>query len=155
MWPAGKLFLLADVGAGDELDALRGQQVDSPLDDALVELHVRNAVHQQPADAVGPLVDGHRVADLVELGGGGQTGGAAADDGDPLAGPGAGGWAVTQPSAKPRSMIAFSMFLIVTGGSVMPSTQAPSHGAGQARPVNSGKLLVLCSRSSASRQRPW
>ncbi len=51
-------------------------------------------------------------------------------------------------------MIAFSMFLIVTGGSVMPSTHAPSHGAGQTRPVNSGKLFVLCSRSSASRQRP-
>ena len=32
--------------------------------------------------------------------------------------------------------------LIVTGGLVMPSTQAPSQGAGQTRPVNSGKLLV-------------
>ena len=42
----------------------------------------------------------------------------------------------------------------VTGGSVMPNTQAPSHGAGQVRPVNSGKLFVLCNRSSASRQRP-
>ena len=66
-----------------------------------------------------------------------------------------GGCGVIQPSAKPRSMIAFSMFLIVTGGSVMPSTQAPSHGAGQVRPVNSGKLFVLWSRSSASFQRPW
>jgi hypothetical protein len=52
-------------------------------------------------------------------------------------------------------MMAFSMFLIVTAGWMMPSTQAPSHGAGQTRPVNSGKLLVSCSRSSASRQRPW
>ena len=43
-------------------------------------------------------------------------------------------------------MIAHSMFLIVTGGSLMPSTQEPSHGAGQTRPVNSGKLFVLCSR---------
>ena len=56
--------------------------------------------------------------------------------------------------AKPRSIIAFSIFLIVTGGSVIPKTQAPSQGAGQVRPVNSGKLFVLCSRSSASRQRP-
>ena len=31
----------------------------------------------------------------------------------------------------------------------MPSTHAPSHGAGQSRPVNSGKLLVACSRSIA------
>ena len=62
-----------------------------------------------------------------------------------------GGFGTTQPSAKPRSMMAISMFLIVTGGSVMPSTQEPSHGAGQTRPVNSGKLLVLCRRSKASR----
>ena len=34
----------------------------------------------------------------------------------------------------------------------MPSTQAASHGAGHSRPVNSGKLLVACSRSIASRQ---
>ena len=65
-----------------------------------------------------------------------------------------GGSGSTQPSSQPRSMIAPSMFLIVTGGSLMPSTQEPSHGAGQTRPVNSGKLLVLCRRSSASRHRP-
>ena len=46
------------------------------------------------------------------------------------------------------------MFLMVTGGFVIPSTHDPSHGAGHTRPVNSGKLLVLCSRSSASRQSP-
>ena len=64
-----------------------------------------------------------------------------------------GGLALTHPSSKPLSAIAHSMFLIVTGGSWMPSTQAPSQGAGQTRPVNSGKLFVLCSRSSASFQR--
>ena len=52
-----------------------------------------------------------------------------------------------QPSSKPLSMMAHSMLLIVTGGSMMPSVQEPSHGAGQTRPVNSGKLLVLCRRS--------
>ena len=36
----------------------------------------------------------------------------------------------------------------------MPSTQAASHGAGQMRPVNSGKLLVECKRRTASSQRP-
>ena len=81
---AGEIFLLADVGAGDELDALGREQIDAALDDALVELHVRDAVHQQAADAVGPLVDGDRVADLVELRGGGEPGGPAADDGDRL-----------------------------------------------------------------------
>ena len=83
---AGEVLLLADVGAGDELDAFGREQIDPPLHDALVELHVRNAVHQQAADAVGPLVDGDGVADLVELGGGGEPGRAAADDRDALAG---------------------------------------------------------------------
>ena len=64
-----------------------------------------------------------------------------------------GAWGMTQPSSHPFSMIEFSMFLIVTGGLVMPSTHDPSHGAGQTRPVNSGKLFVLCRRASASRQR--
>ena len=62
------------------------KQIDAALDDALVELHVRNAVHQQAADAVGPLVDGDGVAGLVELRRGGEAGGAAADDRDALAG---------------------------------------------------------------------
>src|SRR3989442_689742 len=50
-------------------------------------------------------------------------------------------------------MIATSMALIVTGSWLMPSTHEPSHGAGQRRPVNSGKLLVACRRSIAARQR--
>ena len=54
-----------------------------------------------------------------------------------------GGFAVTHPSSNARSMMADSMFLMVTGGLVMPKTQAPSQGAGQTRPVNSGKLFVL------------
>ena len=44
-------------------------------------------------------------------------------------------------------MMATSTFLMVTAGWLMPSTQAVSHGAGHSRPVNSGKLLVACSRS--------
>ena len=53
------------------------------------------------------------------------------------------------------SMMEASIVLMVTGGSLMPSTQEPSQGAGQTRPVNSGKLLVSSSRNSASFQRPW
>ena len=60
-----------------------------------------------------------------------------------------------QPSSNARSTIASSMFLIATGSSLMASTQAGSHGAGQMRPVNSGKSLVACSWSIASRQRCW
>jgi hypothetical protein len=47
-----------------------GQQFHPAFDDPLFELHVGNAVHQQAADAVGPLEDGHRVPRLIELGGG-------------------------------------------------------------------------------------
>ena len=51
-----------------------------------------------------------------------------------------------------RSTIVHSMFLIVTGGSLIPKTHDPSYGAGQTRPVNSGKLLVACKRSIAACQ---
>lgn len=68
----------------------------------------------------------------------------------PVCREGSTGW--TQSSAKARSMMETSTFLIVTGGWLIPSTQLDSQGAGQARPVNSGKLLVACSRSLASCQ---
>ena len=66
-----------------------------------------------------------------------------------------GGRGTTQPSANARSMIASSICLIDTGSSLIASTHAGSHGAGQMRPVHSGKLFVACSWSIASRQRPW
>ena len=75
----------ADVAVGAELDAGLGEQVDAALDDALVELHVRHAVHQQPADPVVPLEHGDAVAGAVELVGGGEAGGPGADDRDGLA----------------------------------------------------------------------
>ena len=64
----------------------------------------------------------------------------------------AGGSGTTPPDAHARSMISTSTCLIVTGSALMPSTHADSHGAGQSRPVNSGKLLVACSRSAAASQ---
>ena len=51
-------------------------------------------------------------------------------------------------------MIACSMLLMPTASSLTLSVQAASHGAGQMRPVNSGKLLVLCSTSIALFQSP-
>ncbi len=47
--------------------------------------------------------------------------------------------------------MAHSIVLMVTGLSSMFSVQDASHGAGQMRPVNSGKLLVECSVVSAAR----
>ena len=46
-------------------------------------------------------------------------------------------------------MIACSIDLMPTGSSLMLSVHAASHGAGQMRPVNSGKLLVESSTANA------
>src|SRR3954468_18156104 len=65
-----------------------------------------------------------------------------------------GGSGLIQPSSHDLSEIACSICLIVTASSLMSSTHAASHGAGQMRPVNSGKLLVASAIAFASRQRP-
>ncbi len=52
-------------------------------------------------------------------------------------------------------MMACSMDLMPTASSLMFRVQAASQGAGQMRPVNSGKLLVLCSTALALFQPPW
>src|SRR5205807_2463099 len=70
---------------GDERHALGSHEVDAALYGAFVELHVGNAVHEQPANAVGTLEDGDRVTGPVELSGTGQARGAGADDGHFLA----------------------------------------------------------------------
>ena len=148
-------IIFADLGVADKFDAFGFHLFDAAQDDLLlVELHVRDAIHEQAAGAVGALENGDEVAGLVQLRGGAKSRRAGADDGDFFAGALFGGSGTTQPSSQPWSMMAHSMFLMVTGGLLMPSTHEPSHGAGQTRPVNSGKLFVLCSRSSASFHRP-
>jgi len=64
-----------------------------------------------------------------------------------------GGSGRIQPSLNACSMTVFSICLMVTGGSLMPSTHDASQGAGQMRPVNSGKLLVACKARIACCQR--
>ena len=49
-------------------------------------------------------------------------------------------------------MMACSMDLMPTASALTFSVHAASHGAGQMRPVNSGKLLVLCRVSMAAFQ---
>ena len=61
----------------------------------------------------------------------------------------------SQPLSQARSTMAHSMVLMVTGLSSMLSVQDASHGAGQMRPVNSGKLLVECRLREASSQLSW
>ena len=59
---------------------------------------------------------------------------------------------LTQPISQPLSMMAHSIDLMVTGVSSMLRVQEASQGAGQTRPVNSGKLLVEWRLVSASSQ---
>ena len=67
----------------------------------------------------------------------------------------AGQLTLIHPISNPLSIMAHSIFLIVTGGALIPKTQAPSQGAGQTRPVNSGKLLVCNRVFRASFQLSW
>ena len=76
----------ADVDAGAEPGAL-GLHLGQPaVEDGLLHLELGDAVAQQAAELVVPLVDGDGVAGAGQLLGGGQAGRAGADDGDGLAG---------------------------------------------------------------------
>ncbi len=50
--------------------------------------------------------------------------------------------------------MASSICLIVTGAALIDSVHEVSQGAGQTRPVTSGRLLVISRRRSASRHSP-
>ena len=74
----------ADVGAGDEADALGLHLGEPAVEHPLLHLELGDAVAEQPADPVVALEDGHGVAGAVQLLGGGEAGRAGADDGDRL-----------------------------------------------------------------------
>ena len=63
----------ADVDAGPEYGSLGAHLVQPPVEDALFHLEFRNAVTQQPTDAIGAFEDGDAVAGAGQLLGGGQT----------------------------------------------------------------------------------
>ena len=144
--------LRPDVDAVLEGDPRLLEQRDAAVDDPLLELEVGHAEADQAARALVALVDDDAVPGGVELLGDGQPRRPGADDADRparvrmqrrLA-------AAPSPRGSARSMIPHSSGLIITGSSLIASTHAASHGAGQIRPVNSGKLLVACRRSIAS-----
>ena len=140
----------ADVHARLEDHPLGLHLGDPAVDVVLLHLEVGDAVAEQAADPVVALEDDDVVPGAGELLGDGQAGGAGADHGDLLAGldPGRLG---DDPALLPaRLTMLSSICLIATGSSIRPRTQADSHGAGQSLPVNSGKLLVACSRSIAA-----
>ena len=82
----------ANVRVAHEFDALLFEQLHAAKNDLFfIQLHVGDAIHEQATRTVGALKHGDGVAGGIELGGGGKTGGAGADDGDLLAGALAGG----------------------------------------------------------------
>ena len=147
--------IAADVDAGLEVHALGLELAKAEVEHLLLQLEVGDAVAQQPTDAVVLLEHDDGVAEAAQLLRRGEPRGPGADDRDAEARVGrAGGRGTTHPSENDLSAIACSMLRIATGCSIRPSTHADSQGAGQSRPVSSGKLFVACSASDASRQRP-
>ena len=56
-----------NIGTGHKIDSGLAQQIDSALHQTLVQLHHGNAVHQQPANAIRPLVDRNSMTRAVQL----------------------------------------------------------------------------------------
>ena len=81
---AGNIF--SNVCIADKLDAGSLHDFDPSVDDALVQLHIRNAVAQQTADSVMTFIDRYAVSAFVQVPGCRQSGRTAADDRDLLSG---------------------------------------------------------------------
>ena len=62
-----------DIHACAEDHAFFLEQREPPIEQALLELELGNAVPQQPADAIGLLEDGHGVTGPIQLRGRGQA----------------------------------------------------------------------------------
>src|SRR5690606_40189842 len=75
-----------DLRIRDEPHTLLFHESDTSLDDVLLQLEIRDAVAEQPADAVVPLEDGDRVPYAVQLIGSGQSRRPRADDGHATSG---------------------------------------------------------------------
>ena len=72
----------ADIGVRNERNALLSEKVDAAVDGLLLELRVRDAVHEKPPDAICPLVDGDLMTHLVELVGCGKASGSRSHNSD-------------------------------------------------------------------------
>ncbi len=77
-----------DLHPNPEGRALGSQLIEAPVKPALLHPEFRDAVAQQAADPIGPLVDHHVVTGPGELLGGGQPRRTGADHGDHAPGPG-------------------------------------------------------------------
>ena len=146
--------VVAHVDARLEVNPFGRHLLQAAIEDPLLQLEVGNAVAQQPADAIVFLEQRRR------RGRSGPTAARRPVPPDRSRSPPrrlpllrAGRSGRIHPSDQPRSAIWYSMCLMFTGRSLIDSVHDASHGAGQTRPVISGKLLVEWRFSDASRQR--
>ena len=82
----GRQCLATDVHTGAEDDTFRFHEGATAADNGLVELHVRDAVHEETADFIRALEDGDTVTTVVQLIGHGEAGRTGTDDRDALTG---------------------------------------------------------------------
>ena len=132
----------ADIDAVVEGDALGLHLAHAAVDMVLLHLEVGDAVAEQPAGLRLPLEDVHLVADAGELLSAGQAGRARADRRRRACRSGC-RRSPAGPSPSPRPCRRWLLDGL-DGDRLFSrlSVHASSHGAGQMRPVNSGKLLV-------------
>ena len=90
----------AHLHAGAERNALRLHQADAALHHRLIQFHVGDAVHQQPARTVGLFQHSDLVAPVVQPVGAGQTGRAAANHRHPAAAAHSGRPGLHEPGGK-------------------------------------------------------
>ncbi len=128
--------------AAAKVDALGAHLLEAPIDEVLFELEVGDAVAKQPADAIVALEHGDVVAGARELLRGREPRGAGADDRRRACRSSRARHAARDRARARDRRCARSIVLMVTGSSSRSSTHDASHGAGQTRPVTSGKLFV-------------
>lgn len=138
-FPAPCRKYLSNICVADKLDAGSLHDFDSSVDDALVQLHIRNAVAQQTADSVMTFIDRYAVSAFVQVPGCRQSGRTAADDRDLLSG--AYLWFFAFYQTIRVSIFNDRTFIFLRGNrfACSPQVQAASHSAGQTLEVNSGK----------------
>ena len=127
-----------------EGDALGLHLRDAAVDDVLLHLEVGDAVAQQAAGLGVLLEEVHVVAGARELLRAGHAAGPSRSRRPACRSCAPATSGAIQPFCQALSTIAHSIVLMVTGVSSRFSVQDASQGAGQTRPVNSGKLLVEC-----------
>ena len=145
-----------------DVDAELEDGVDLAGDELARQPVLRDAEHHHPAEAVGGLVDGHRMAGQAQLVGRREAGGSAADHADGRQrrrghrgrAPRARRVFAAKLSTPKRSVTKRLSARIATGASTVPRRHADSQGAAHTRPQIEANGLGARAMRYASRKRP-